>query len=197
MSFAAPPPPASFLLTRHRMLKEWENQEFQRWLQVLGVILAFLVVMAILRFGINCLIDVAVLRDSESLMRQVSQFRRCFCPWWRPRTQPQQQQQQAEEIGRSPERSSARDEALDRVLAGLTPSEKREILANMLDSQIASEQDLLQWKKEKDGSVKDGSSDLEKDLELCRSTNDSLGDNNSSDVEKNHDISPGPTTPLY
>lgn len=162
---------------------EWKNAQLQKWFQVLGVLLSFLLAMAILRVAVNCLIDVTVLRgdSSSSLLRQVSQLRRWFCPWWHPRTQPQEQElppqppsQEAADGRNSQRRYSQRDAALDRVLMGLTPSEKRELLTSLLQSQIASEEDVLMWKQEKDVWLKkdisvDGSPQT--DLELCRITN--------------------------
>lgn len=117
------------------MTIKWEDSGFQKSLQVIGIILLFVAVMGAVRFLLNCLIDLAVLRDTEPLMRQLSQVRRWVCPWWHPRTQPQQQQgQEMTTSTSSPDNNGTLD--MDRLLAGLTPSQKQELLASLLKVKV-------------------------------------------------------------
>jgi hypothetical protein len=108
--------------------------------EIVGIILAFLLAMAVLRFFINTTIDYAVLRDSSSLVRQLSQLRRCLCPWWHPRTEPQ------EHIGETVEGVSAAigndanqgrmEIHMIQMLAGLTTQERYELLATLFQSKV-------------------------------------------------------------
>ena len=107
--------------------------DFRKGLAVIGVCIAFLATLVVLRFGCNIFIDLAVLQDSGSLIRALSEIRRKLIPWWHPRTQPQQSSSQ---IITSP---ASADELInmDRVLAGLTPHQKKELIGSILTTKVS------------------------------------------------------------
>ena len=114
-----------------------QQQHWKTWLQIVGVIISFFAIMVVLRWILNCFIDLAVLGNTESLMRQLSQLRRLICPWWHPRTQPQNEEAVGEEEAASSQtRERCMNDAMDRLLAGLTPSEKQELICSLLKIQV-------------------------------------------------------------
>lgn len=129
-----------------RQLQEGpENQDESGapdWLRVIGMLVLFVVFLVLLRFILNCIIDVFVLRD----FRQISQFRRKICPWWHPQTRPQPESQQNEINSHS----QLQLITMERLLAGMSFHEKHELLTGMLQSEIATPQDLERWKLAKE-----------------------------------------------
>jgi hypothetical protein len=125
-------------------------------LTVVGITIAFLFGMVICRCGCNIFIDVIILRDTDSLLRSLSEFRRRVIPCWHPRTQPQ-------EVIASGEESSTREIeiiSMDRVLSGLTPLQKQELLSSILTSRIVTMEDAIAWEEGKNPQlgIPDGSS---------------------------------------
>lgn len=66
---------------------ESRDMDIENAFKIVGVVLLFLVLMVVLRFVVNMFIDLAILRDADSMIRALSQVRRFFCPCWHPRTQ--------------------------------------------------------------------------------------------------------------
>jgi hypothetical protein len=129
--------------------------DVKKGMGIIGMVLAFLIFLVILRFGCNIFIDVAVLRDSDSLGRTVSEIRRCLFPWWHPRTQPQDLSSLSPTT-RNQERNSrnnnnnytidGRRESelvnMDQLLMGLTPPQKQELVASILTSKVRNKKYL-------------------------------------------------------
>jgi hypothetical protein len=141
-------------------------------LTMVAITMAFLFGMVICRFGCNIFIDVIILRDTDSLLRSLSEFRRRVIPCWHPRTQPQ------ELITSGEESSSTREPDLitmDRVLSGLTPLQKQEFLSSILTSRIVTMEDAIAWKEGKNPQldIPDGSSQPAEDDSADVSSNTS------------------------
>jgi hypothetical protein len=102
---------------------------------IVGIVFLFLMTLVILRLGCNFFIDVVILRDNESLIRAASQLRRVSYPWWHPRTQPQGAP--AVPTPSSPT-STTELVSMDRLLMGLTPQQKQELLASILMSKVSA-----------------------------------------------------------
>jgi hypothetical protein len=116
--------------------------DIQKVFMVVGFVMLFFIFLLILRYGCNMFIDVVIMRDSASFMRTLSEIRRRFVPWYHPRTQPQQEQeQQATTIQQTS--SSADGESgqelinMDRILSGLTPQQKKDLLASILTTKVS------------------------------------------------------------
>jgi hypothetical protein len=109
--------------------------DLKKGFAVVGIVVAFMLAMVVLRFGCVLFIDVAILGESaDSLIRPLSEIRRCIFPWWHPRTQPQDLS--------SPQENSRNNETelvnMDRLLMGLTPQQKQELLSSILASKVSS-----------------------------------------------------------
>lgn len=120
--------------------------DLKKGFALVGIVLLFLCCLVVCRFGCNLCIDVVILRDNGSLIRALSEIRRWFFPRWHPRvvivdlpttTTP------ASSPGPEAELELVN---MDRLLSGLTPKQKQELLASILTSKIASEQDMEDWK---------------------------------------------------
>jgi hypothetical protein len=104
--------------------------DIQKGFTIVGIVMLFLIVLVILRYGCNIFIDVVILRDSVSLMRTLSEIRRKFVPWYHPRTQPQA-------MPRSADVESGQELInMDRILTGLTPQQKKDLLASILTTKV-------------------------------------------------------------
>mmetsp|Transcript_23580 Transcript_23580/g.65850 ORF Transcript_23580/g.65850 Transcript_23580/m.65850 type:complete len:268 (-) Transcript_23580:168-971(-) len=112
------------------------DMDIENGFRVVGIVFAFLVVMVLLRFGVNMCIDAAVLRDQDSLMRTIGEFRRKICPWWRPRTQPAQ----------PPETQLV---TMDQLVRGLNAEQKKELFSTILQSKVVTSDDIAEWRCDK------------------------------------------------
>jgi hypothetical protein len=117
--------------------------DIKQGMAIVGMVLAFLVFLVILRFGCNICIDLAVLRDSDSLLRTLSEIRRCLFPWWHPRTQPQDLSSLSPTRNQGSNSHNTIDGRefelvnMDQLLMGLTPPQKQELVASMLTSKVS------------------------------------------------------------
>jgi hypothetical protein len=102
--------------------------------------------LVVLRIGCNVCIDIVILRDSDSLLKTLSELRRAIFPNWHPRTQPQDilsmQQQGGATNGSSRDVEGGGNNGvelmnMDRVLAGLTPKQKQDLLVSVLPSKVS------------------------------------------------------------
>jgi hypothetical protein len=119
--------------------------DFKTAFMLWGIVMAFLVVLVVLRIGCNVCIDIVILRDSDSLLKTLSELRRAIFPNWHPRTQPQDIRS-AQPQGGLTNRSSRDVEGggnngvelmnMDRVLSGLTPKQKQDLLVSVLPSKV-------------------------------------------------------------
>lgn len=105
--------------------------------------MAFLAVLVLLRVGCNVCIDIVILRDSDSLMKTFSDLRRAIFPNWHPRTQPQDIPSQqrttngSRDIGGGGSSNGVELMNMDRVLAGLTPKQKQDLLVSVLSTKVS------------------------------------------------------------
>jgi hypothetical protein len=128
--------------------------DLKKGFAVIGIVLAFLLALVVLRFGCIVFIDIVILQDSDSLVRTLSEIRRYLLPWSHPRTQPHDM---------SSPHSAMTNEAelvtMDKLLTGLTPQQKQELLSSLLASKasrvagrrrklvlLATKQNILEWR---------------------------------------------------
>ena len=104
--------------------------------EVIGIILGFLFFMWVLRCFVNTTIDVTVLRDTTSLIRNLSQIRRLFCPWFHPRTEPEEQLAEPTVRVDTEYRSRGADRRMAQMMEGLTARERYMLLAPLLASKV-------------------------------------------------------------
>lgn len=123
-----------------RAREDWDGSGLQTAAQIVGIVFAFCAVMVVLRFLINTGIDLAILRDSSSLIRCLSQIRRFICPWWHPRTQPQDlygaNGAEAENTTLEDVEAASRDMHMLHVLSGLTRKGRYDLLSSLLGSKV-------------------------------------------------------------
>jgi Na+-transporting methylmalonyl-CoA/oxaloacetate decarboxylase gamma subunit len=105
--------------------------DIEKGFMVVGIVILFLIFLVILRYGCNICIDIVILQDSASFMRTVSDIRRRFVPWYHPRTQPQQAMPTSADVESGQELIN-----MDRILTGLTPQQKKDLLASILTTKV-------------------------------------------------------------
>ena len=105
--------------------------DIKKAFSIVGIVVLFFMFLVILRYGCIIFIDVVILRDSASLMRTLSDLRRKFVPWYHPRTQPQGATQGSADVESGQELIS-----MDRILSGLTPQQKKDLLASILTTKV-------------------------------------------------------------
>jgi len=113
------------------------NDGFQKAGEVIGIILVFVFVMATLRCVVNTTIDIAVLRNTSSLIRDLSQIRRLFCPWFHPRTEPEDQRTATTvRVHDADRRGHATETVMAQMMEGLTGQERYSLLASLLATKV-------------------------------------------------------------
>lgn len=108
--------------------------DLQKGFLVIGIVLAFLTALVVLRFCCVQFIDIVIMRDTDSLIRSLSQTRRYIFPWWHLRTHAQE------------EDAANNDESeftMEILLTGLTRQQKQELLSSILASKVSSGRNLL------------------------------------------------------
>mmetsp|Transcript_23807 Transcript_23807/g.38794 ORF Transcript_23807/g.38794 Transcript_23807/m.38794 type:complete len:279 (-) Transcript_23807:1001-1837(-) len=141
-----------------------DNDDAKIGLVLVGIVLLFLFCLVALKLCCNIMIDIIILRDGDSVVRTLSKLRRRFCPCWQPRTgpaSPPSLQQRNNDPTNNTNQGTIID--MDNLLAGLTPGQKKELLASILTSKTATDNDILQWKKSKTASkltIPDGNDTL-------------------------------------
>jgi Ring finger domain len=124
-----------------------ERDNVKLGLSLVGIVLLFLFTMVALKLCCNIIIDVVILRDGDSLMRTVSQLRRTVCPWWHPRTEPTTPQSGENNSVPSQQRSAVNVRVdMENLLVGMTPAQKKQLLAAILPCKAVTEQDVATWK---------------------------------------------------
>lgn len=126
--------------------------DIKKAFSIVGIVVSFLMFLVILRYGCNIFIDVFILRDPASLMRAFSDIRRKFVPWYHPRTEPQGAMQESADVESGQELIN-----MDRILSGLTPQQKKDLLASILTTKIVTLEDILAWKAKDPQSSVSGS----------------------------------------
>jgi hypothetical protein len=126
------------------------DNNLARGLMLVGIVLLFLFGLVALRLVCNMFIDVAILRDDRSLMRSLSELRRMVCPCWHPRTEPQQQDGGRNRTTTATRAVPAAGAAaatemvnMESLLAGLTPAQKQDLLASILNNKVRAADLLL------------------------------------------------------
>ena len=105
--------------------------------EVVGIIMGFVFFMAVLRCLINTTIDVAVLRDTSSLIQVLSQIRRLLCPSFHPRTVPEEQRVPATIFVQNADRRAHTTETImAQMMDGLTGQEQYLLLASLLATKV-------------------------------------------------------------
>lgn len=146
-----PTPTTSF---SHSHVEEDGPSDMARGLMMVGVVILFLFSLVAVRLMCNVFIDIAILGDAPSLMKILSEIRRMICPCWHPRTEPQQdnnnnnRRRDSGRIDRTATAGASRSVLpveteivnMHSLLAGLSPEEKQELLASILNSKV---QELL------------------------------------------------------
>ena len=108
-------------------------------LTLIGIVVLVLFTLMLLRFGCTICIDLIILRDSDSLIRSISEVRRIFLPWIHPRTQPSSPRTPTttspgddydEENGGATTELTTID--MDFVLSGLTNQQKQSLVEEVL-----------------------------------------------------------------
>jgi hypothetical protein len=105
--------------------------DIKKAFSIVGIVVLFLIMLVILRYGCNIFIDAVILQDSASLMRTLSSIRRRFVPWYHPRTQPQGATQGSADVEGGQELIN-----MDRILSGLTSQQKKDLLASILTTKV-------------------------------------------------------------
>eukprot|EP00934_Nitzschia_sp_Nitz4_P000416 Nitzschia sp. Nitz4//scaffold1_size375055//204096//204949//NITZ4_000280-RA/size375055-augustus-gene-0.678-mRNA-1//1//CDS//3329541057//416//frame0 len=119
------------------------SSEVSLALQLIAIIFAFIGFLVVLRVIVNLLIDIAMAGDLYPFWQLLSKLRRFLCPWLSPRTQPQG----AGTVTPSPASNLGMNTvSMDRLLAGMTYSQKEACLAAILPSQVATKEELERWK---------------------------------------------------
>ena len=108
-------------------------------LTIIGIVVAVLFTLILLRFGCNICIDLIILRDFDAFMRSISKARRIVLPWFHPRTQPQHGRgdDHDEEYGNVD--GGVTELAtidMDQVLAGLSPQQKQSLVEQVLTTKV-------------------------------------------------------------
>ncbi|KAG7338328.1 ring finger domain containing protein [Nitzschia inconspicua] len=125
-----------------------ERDNAKLGLVLVAIVLLFLFTMVALKLCCNMMIDVMVLRDADSFMRTVSQLRRTLCPWWHPRTEAStlQHGNNASSLDLPPRSTGHSSDTLridiENLLVGMTPDQKKQLLASILPCKTVSEPDL-------------------------------------------------------
>ena len=110
-------------------------------LTIIGIVVAVLFTLILLRFGCNICIDLIILRDFDAFMRSISKARRIVLPWFHPRAQPHQQH------GRGDDHDEENGNVdgvvtelttidMDQVLTGLTPQQKQGLVEQVLTTKV-------------------------------------------------------------
>jgi hypothetical protein len=98
--------------------------DIKKAFSIVGIVVLFLIILVILRYCCNIFIDVVILQDSASVLRR-------FVPWYHPRTQPQGATQGSADVESGQELIN-----MDRILTGLTPQQKMDLLASILTTKV-------------------------------------------------------------
>ena len=79
-------------------------------------------------------------------MRTLSETRRILCPCWHPRTEPSASatEMRTTNHNNAAQRSDRID--MENLLIGMTPDQKKELLAATLTSKVATKEDISAWK---------------------------------------------------
>lgn len=120
---------------RHDADNALENTTYMEAIAIVGIIVAALIALIILRFCVNILIDVIILGDLDSARRSIGSIVRRLCPWWHRRTQP--------ETGSTDEQREGDIEA-NAIPAFQRRSleERKAIIASILSDKVSSFVDL-------------------------------------------------------
>jgi hypothetical protein len=121
-------------------------------LALVGIVIAFLFSLVVIKTFCNIMIDIVVVRDGYSLMRTLSELRRLLFPNWHPRTEPSSPQEQdgrnvtnQSRIGMgTPIERGFID--MDNLLMGMTAHQKKDLIAAILTSKAATKSDIVSWK---------------------------------------------------
>ena len=112
----------------------------------MGIILVFLFFLVALKLLCNMFIDVVILRDGDSLLRTMSEVRRLLCPCWHPRTEPSNTTSATEMQATTTRTRNNESIDMENLLVGMTPEQKKELLAATLTSKVATTDDIAAWK---------------------------------------------------
>ena len=131
-------------------LSNEEGDNVRRGLALVGIILVFLFLLVVLKLMCNMFIDILILRDGDSLMRTLSEIRRLLCPCWHPRTEPSSTtgntEMQATTSATTGNNNHSDRIDMENLLVGMTPDQKKELLAATLTSKDATKDDIVAWK---------------------------------------------------
>ena len=114
-------------------------------------VLALLMALVALKFGLNIFLDCFVLDASDRVRRSFAELWRKICPWWHRRTQPQTEESSSSPLADNGDDDSAvvlapsREVELLSVVPQVEDSEQRIILSRMLPSSVLSDEDIQEW----------------------------------------------------
>lgn len=123
-----------------------ERDDVKLGLTLVGIVLLFLFTMVALKLCCNVMVDAVILRDGDSLRRTFSQWRRVMCPWCHPRTEPQSGEDSTSGLDLAERSADAFRVDMENLLIGLTPDQKKQLLATILSSKTVTEADIMTWK---------------------------------------------------
>mmetsp|Transcript_3066 Transcript_3066/g.6931 ORF Transcript_3066/g.6931 Transcript_3066/m.6931 type:complete len:364 (-) Transcript_3066:3992-5083(-) len=129
----------------------YEDNDAKRGMIIVSIVLLFLFCMIVLRFGLNLLIDLCILRDGESLVRTASEIRRFFCPCWHPRTTSATGNIEATTTTRSSSNANINNGetvTMEMLLSGLSLKQKQQVIESIVPCTTATGQDMARWKKQ-------------------------------------------------
>lgn len=132
---------------------ESRDLDIENAFKIVGIVLLVLIVMVVFHMLVNMFIDLAILRDADSMMRALSQVRRFCCPCWHPRTQNLDLPAGSvdAELGRRPTEQVAPGQiTIERLLGNMTNEQRQLMISKAIPTQIASEMDLKKWKNQDD-----------------------------------------------
>lgn len=123
---------------------EERDLDIQNAFKIVGGVLLFLIILVVIRFVVNMFIDLAILRDADSMIRALSQIRRFFCPCWHPRTQNLVPSPTDSSVDRANNSAQERVEetipgqmTIGRLLGNLTSEQRQLLISKVIPTQVS------------------------------------------------------------
>ena len=116
--------------------------------KIVGGVLLFLIILVVIRFVVNMFIDLAILRDADSVIRALSQIRRFFCPCWHPRTQNLNQSpaDSTDAVNNSAQHSVTENVpgqmTIGRLLGNLTSEQRQLLISKVIPTQVSRQKSV-------------------------------------------------------